>query len=60
MLKEINLLKKKCMKAEYETCVICKCKTNVRCDKPIKERYGYVEGAGQLCYRCYKELCQRL
>ena len=59
MLKEINLLKKKHIKDEkdeYETCIICKCKTNIRRDQPIKDRYGYVEGAGQLCYRCYKKL----
>lgn len=56
MLKEINLFKKKHRGDEYEICIICKCKTNVRRDQPIKDRYGYVEGAGQLCYECYKKL----
>ena len=50
---KIYLLKKK---EEYETCVLCKCKTNVKLDKPIEERNAYVEGVGQLCYKCYKKI----
>lgn len=53
MSKIINLFKNK---EEYETCVICKCTTNVKREEPIGERYGYIEGAGQLCYDCYKKL----
>lgn len=39
----------------YEICESCKCKTNIRRDEPIEKRYGYIEGAGRLCYECYKK-----
>ncbi len=43
-------------KVEYEVCVVCKKKTDVRIDEPITRRYTYIEGAGQLCPSCYKKL----
>jgi len=43
----------------YEICVICKQKTHIKKDQPIDERYGYIEGVGQLCYDCYKNLKNR-
>ncbi len=60
MLGEMKLFFKNHKEDEYETCVICKCKTNVKKDKPIKERYSYVEGTGQLCYECYKKLYKQI
>ncbi|RKD22039.1 hypothetical protein BET04_06800 [Caminicella sporogenes] len=58
MSKIISLFKRKkdLKKDLYETCIICKCKTHIRKDQPIEERYGYIEGVGQLCYECYKEI----
>ncbi len=52
-LKKISFLNKQ---IEYEICVLCKTRTNVRCDKPVEERQAYVEGVGQLCYKCYKDM----
>ncbi len=43
-------------KVEYEVCVVCKKKTDVRIDESITRRYTYIEGAGQLCPSCYKKL----
>lgn len=57
MSKIISLFKKK--EDLYETCVICKCKTNIKRNQPIEERFGYIEGVGQLCYECYKEIKQQ-
>lgn len=45
---------------EYETCVICKGKTDVKKDQPIYRRHGYIEGSGQLCRSCYDDLKQQL
>ncbi|SET04708.1 hypothetical protein [Anaerobranca gottschalkii] len=55
--KIISFFKKKKEKEDlYETCLICKTKTHIRKDQPIEERYGYVEGVGQVCYDCYQEI----
>lgn len=40
---------------EYEKCVICKCKTTIKKEEPIESRDGYIEGVGQLCYKCYRD-----
>lgn len=39
-----------------ERCVLCGGRTDVRKRAPISARYGYVEGAGQLCRTCYRAL----
>jgi dTDP-4-dehydrorhamnose reductase len=39
-----------------EKCVNCGAETNVPIDMPIDQRKNYVEGAGQLCGKCYLEL----
>ncbi|KKM13005.1 hypothetical protein SY88_00065 [Clostridiales bacterium PH28_bin88] len=44
---------------EFEYCVICWQKTRVRRNEPIETRVGYVEGVGQLCPRCMKDLYER-
>ncbi len=41
---------------EYEFCVICKGKTKIKKSQATDQRYGYVEGAGQVCLECYKDL----
>ncbi len=38
---------------EYEDCVVCGDKTNVKVDTHIDFRHGYIEGSGQLCSRCH-------
>lgn len=37
----------------FETCITCGKETNVLKTEHIDFRYGYVEGAGQLCRECY-------
>lgn len=40
---------------EYETCVLCGKKTNVKRTTHIDLRDCYVEGCGQLCYDCWRD-----
>ncbi len=40
----------------YEHCAVCWTKTEVRKETPVELRNYYVEGVGQLCPRCYREL----
>jgi hypothetical protein len=37
----------------YEVCIICGCKTTTLKTTHVDFRYGYVEGAGQMCRECY-------
>ena len=37
----------------YEDCIMCGKKTTVAKTTHVDFRYGYVEGAGQLCRECY-------
>ena len=37
---------------EYETCVRCGKETKYKKSDHIDHRYGYIEGAGQLCFMC--------
>jgi hypothetical protein len=37
-----------------DTCVLCGIETSYDVETHIDFRTGYVEGAGQLCYKCYK------
>ena len=41
---------------EYELCVVCGRKTNIRRDTHIDQRDCYVEGCGQICRDCYKSI----
>lgn len=43
-------------KLETDPCVLCGVKTECSKDTAIRERKGYVEGAGQLCYDCCQDL----
>lgn len=36
-----------------DLCIICGAETPYEFETHIDYRYGYVEGAGQLCRRCY-------
>jgi hypothetical protein len=38
---------------EFEKCVLCEEQTDVPKNLPIELREHYVEGAGQLCPKCY-------
>jgi len=38
---------------EIEKCVLCGCPTPYKKSDDIKIRKHYVEGAGQLCSKCY-------
>lgn len=44
---------------EIEKCVACGKATAYTKDTPISERSGYVEGGGQLCQDCYKDVYLR-
>lgn len=44
------------VKTWFETCVLCGQLTDVPVNRPVSERPTYVEGAGQLCRKCYAEL----
>ena len=39
-------------KKNKEFCINCGAKTFYTAEDPVKFRYGYVEGAGQLCFKC--------
>tara|TARA_Y100000310_G_C20186800_1_gene580674 strand:+ start:334 stop:522 length:189 start_codon:yes stop_codon:yes gene_type:complete len=37
---------------EYDVCVMCGEETRFKKTDHIDFRYGYIEGAGQLCFKC--------
>jgi len=39
----------------FETCILCGEITDVLVDSHIDYRVGYIEGAGQLCRKCYSK-----
>jgi len=41
---------------EYEKCVVCRSQTKVLKSVAVNERSCYVEGLGQLCQDCYKNV----
>jgi len=40
----------------YDLCVYCKDKTPYKTEDDIGLRLWYIEGAGQLCEKCHKEI----
>ena len=40
-------------KGEYDTCIMCGVETPYKRNVHIDMRTGYIEGAGQLCSKCY-------
>ncbi len=41
---------------EKDRCVLCWKETEYTKDTPIEERQFYIEGSGQLCEECYREV----
>lgn len=41
-----------------DLCVICHEPSGYYFDTPVSERRFYFEGVGQLCEKCYKEMCE--
>ena len=39
-------------KNEIEICVSCGAETSYKKGDDVTFRYGYIEGAGQLCFKC--------
>ena len=37
----------------YEKCIMCNAETTILKTTHVDFRYGYVDGAGQLCRECY-------
>lgn len=44
---------------KMERCVLCLQLTSVLKNTPISQRKYYVQGQGQLCAKCYYELCKQ-
>jgi hypothetical protein len=42
-----------------DSCVVCGITTPYNKSKSIEQRYGYIEGVGQLCLDCYKSTYNR-
>ena len=42
--------------ADKEKCVVCGALTDYSTETPIGGRAYYIEGAGQLCQKCYYEI----
>jgi len=40
---------------QKDKCVLCKCETPYAKYEDVNKRSWYVDGAGQLCYDCWKE-----
>ncbi len=38
---------------EFEHCILCGVETSVKISTHVDMRHGYIEGAGQLCPKCY-------
>ena len=55
-MKKINMPDRE--NTQYERCALCKRQTDVPVDLEIGRRCFYIEGAGQLCPACYRELYQ--
>ena len=56
----VNMLIKKNKKEQQieqtEKCVSCGESIEYTKSTPIEKRTGYIQGAGQLCLKCYREL----
>lgn len=44
---------------KMDRCVLCLQLTNIPQNPPISLRKYYVQGRGQLCAKCYYELCKQ-
>jgi len=52
---EIEIITEK----DFEKCVVCNKLTNIRKETEIEDRDFYIEGAGQLCKKCFYDLYQK-
>ena len=43
-------------RSRLDRCVVCGAATEYARSVPIDKRFGYIQGSGQLCRRCYMEL----
>lgn len=41
---------------QKDKCVICGKETKYDINEHIDNRYGYVQGVGQVCYECFKTI----
>lgn len=41
---------------EKDRCMVCGVETSYTKDTPVEERFCYVEGAGQLCGKCWEKI----
>lgn len=48
---------KKRVSDNHEICAVCHRKTEISKSLPLEQREYYIEGIGQLCSRCYSDLC---
>jgi hypothetical protein len=44
---------------EYDSCILCGVETEYKRSTHIDMRVGYIEGAGQLCRKCYNKGTER-
>jgi hypothetical protein len=47
-------------KKEYEKCILCGVETNIEKNKNVENRYGYLEGAGQMCSKCFLDYYKKV
>jgi hypothetical protein len=44
---------------EYDNCIICDNVTPYKKSTPVNNRYGYIEGAGQACFKPNSPECHK-
>lgn len=47
-------------KKEYEKCILCSEETNIEKNKYVDARIGYLEGAGQMCNKCFLDYYKKV
>ena len=56
MVEEKNLESKFISEDGYDLCTRCNGKTIYKTETQIHNRFGYIEGSGQLCGKCYEKV----
>lgn len=56
MFFKVDAEKLKNVKTPRDHCVLCGAETSYTENTPVSRRAAYVEGAGQLCCDCYRNL----
>jgi len=44
--------------SNFESCVVCRCITDIPISTPVNERAFFISGIGQLCQKCWEKLQQ--